>query len=247
MYDDIASLYHLIYQDWQTAINDQGKAYFGLAETLLGSPPERVLDISCGIGTQSLGLAALGADVVASDLSTAAVSRATREAEQRGLNISFSAADMRHCFRTHGGEFDLVLSADNSLPHLDREGVQETLAEIYRCLKPGGVALLGVRDYKPDEDRGTGQVFPYGAREFDDERFVIFQTRDWEGDQYEVGMYFVREMTDDKPAAVIAGKSRYFAIATTDLMQALEAEGFIEVQRHDRLTHNVLISARKTV
>jgi len=74
--------------------------------------------VSCRIGTQALGPAGFGYEMTASDLSTGAITRARREAEARDLNISFLVADMRDCVSHHGTGFDVVLTADNSLPHL---------------------------------------------------------------------------------------------------------------------------------
>lgn len=242
MYDEIASLYHLIYPDWDDAIKMQSRAYFDVATHILDGVPDRVLDVSCGIGTQALGLAGLGCKVVASDLSPGAVARARQEAEDRGVSISFEVSDMTDCFRTHGGDFDVVLSADNSVPHLRSDDVKLAVANMRRCLRPGGLVLIGIRDYQPHEQRSTGQVFSYGTREFGKHRYVIFQTRDWKDNSYDVGMYFVREMTADSAAEVVSGKSRYHAIAVDDLISILQDVGFEQVQRHDDVTHNVVLS-----
>lgn len=242
MYDDIASLYHLVYPDWEAAIELQSRAYFDTASSILAAAPSRVLDVSCGIGTQALGLAKLGCTVAASDISAGAVARARREAHERDLDISFHVSDMQDCFSVHGGEFDLVLSADNSVPHLTEPQIARAFQGMYRCLGPGGVVLIGVRDYRPDEERSKGQVFSYGTRECGDDRYVVFQTRDWEGDSYDVGMYFVREAADGVPAEVIAGKSRYHAISVGRLLSMLTEVGFEDVQRYDDVTHNVLLS-----
>jgi len=246
MYNEIASMYHLVYPDWDKAIEEQSSGLYEAARKALGTPPIRALDVSCGIGTQALGLAGFGCAVAASDLSTGAVARARREAKARGLNLKPVVADMRDCFEVHGGGFDLVLSADNSIPHLQgAEQVRSALSAMYACLRPGGVALIGVRDYKTDEKRSRGQVFAYGTRMHEGERYVIFQTRDWEGDMYEVGMYFVREESDDAPAKVICGRSRYYAITVEHLFELLREVGFQDVQRLDGVVHNVLLAGKK--
>jgi SAM-dependent methyltransferase len=95
MYDEIATLYHLVYPDWNAAIAQQAAALDAIIRKHVGPPPRSILDVSCGIGTQALGLAALGHAVTASDLSSAAVERARREAAQRNLDIDFLVADMR--------------------------------------------------------------------------------------------------------------------------------------------------------
>jgi 2-polyprenyl-3-methyl-5-hydroxy-6-metoxy-1,4-benzoquinol methylase len=137
MYNEIESVYHLIYPDWDKAIHDQSASLYAAAEAVLARPPIRVLDVSCGIGTQALGLAGLGCSVTASDLSDGAIARARQEAEARDLVLNFEVCDMRDCFDLHGGDFDLVLSADNSIPHLagSRE-VKKALTAFHACLRP---------------------------------------------------------------------------------------------------------------
>src|SRR5438876_5527565 len=94
-YDDIADLYHLVYADWPASMRRQAEVLDGILQSALGEGPHRILDVSCGIGTQALGLAALRHAVTASDVSVRAIERARREAEQRGLEVKFSIADMR--------------------------------------------------------------------------------------------------------------------------------------------------------
>ena len=61
MYDEIATLYHLVYQDWNAAIAQQAAALDAIIRKEVGPPPRSILGVSCGIGTQALGLAAVGA------------------------------------------------------------------------------------------------------------------------------------------------------------------------------------------
>ncbi len=79
MYDEIADLYHLIYPDWDEAVSAQATALDGLIRRIVIDAGS-VLDVSCGIGTQALGLAGLGYQVTASDLSPGAIVRARKEA-----------------------------------------------------------------------------------------------------------------------------------------------------------------------
>ena len=118
LYDQLSPFYHLIYKDWEAAIAQQAKALSEIIYGQWGRNAKSVLDVSCGIGTQSIGLAALGFRVTGSDMSPEAVERAKREAASRSLNISFSVCDMRQISAHHGAGFDVVLSGDNSLPHL---------------------------------------------------------------------------------------------------------------------------------
>ena len=75
-YDELSGFYHLIFADWQASIERQARALDSIIRSEGGPEPHTILDCSCGIGTQSIGLAARGYEVAASDLSPAAVERA---------------------------------------------------------------------------------------------------------------------------------------------------------------------------
>jgi len=246
LYEEIASIYHLVYPDWGAAIDQQASALDAIFGQWVGSPPLSVLDVSCGIGTQTLGLAALGHRLTASDVSIAAVERARREASQRWLSIEFRVGDMRSCRDLHGSVFDVVLSADNAVPHLlSDEAILEAFRGFHECLRPGGVAVVTVRDYLPDEDRLSPQLWPYGFRTDGDSRYFVVQTRDWDGDVYDVAMYFIREARGEQPAKVVAGSSRYRAV-TTDRLQSLFREaGFDETHRLDGSFFQPVVLARR--
>ena len=249
MYDEIARLYHLIYRDWSAVIAQQASALDAIIRQQVGPPPQSILDVSCGIGTQAPGLAALGHAVTASDLSSAAVERARLEAAQRNLAIDFTVADMRRCAEVHRSGFDVVLSADNSIPHLlSDDAILEALWNFHQCIRPGGIAILGVRDYLTEE-RSSPRLVPYGFRSDRGDRYFVVQTRDLDGDFYDVAMYFIREVRGSKPATVIAGSSRYYAVAIDRLVSLLEESSFIEIQRLDGVLYQhqpVLVARRGT-
>src|SRR5690242_6679971 len=117
-YDRMAGLYHLIFTDWDESIERQAEQLDAIIRDRWGAGARTVLDVSCGIGTQSLGLARRGYRVTGSDLSPAAIARAEAEARRRGLAIDFSICDMRSAYAHHRRRFDVVVSADNSITHL---------------------------------------------------------------------------------------------------------------------------------
>ena len=247
MYDDIAELYHLIYEDWDEAIARQAAGLLGVLQESLGTRAELdVLGVSCGIGTQALGLAAAGHSVTASDLSPQAVERARREAQRRDLCVRFSVADMRHCYDAHGSGYAVALTCDNSLPHLATEDdVRMTLSGLFDCLAPSGLVIVGMRDYAQVRARGEKEISHYGRRSDGQSRYTVFQTRDWSGDSYEVGMYFVREMTDEAPASVVSGKSRYYALGIERVMAIMREVGFNNITRNDDALYQPIITGAK--
>ena len=83
-YDNLAPFYHMIYPDWEASIGRQAAAIDSVVREF-HPQAATVYDAACGIGTQALGLAALGYKVTASDVSPVSVERARVEAVQRNL------------------------------------------------------------------------------------------------------------------------------------------------------------------
>ncbi len=184
-YERLTPFFHMIYADWDATITAHGKMLDDIIRSEWGDSANSVLDVSCGIGTQSIALAMLGYQVKASDLSAAAVERARQEAEARNLSIPFAVGDMRDVYSHYGGGFDAAISAGNAVPHLlsDAE-ILEALREMRRCLRPGGGTVVTMRQYD-HEERGKGLIHPFRVFDEGDRRFVIFQVWDFEGDIYD--------------------------------------------------------------
>ncbi|MEU0565975.1 methyltransferase domain-containing protein [Nonomuraea sp. NPDC005983] len=85
-YDQLAADYHLIYADWDSAVERQGKALDAVIRSALGAESAAVLDCACGIGTQAVGVALLGHRVTGTDISPAAAERAGREATSKAAS-----------------------------------------------------------------------------------------------------------------------------------------------------------------
>jgi len=238
-YDELAPLYHLIYPDWNESIRLQGDKLSQLieAEWPGGGAHRKVLDVSCGIGTQTLGLAALGHVVTASDLSANEIERARHEAKLRGLDIAFSVCDMREAHTHHGGGFDIVMSCDNSMPHLQTDSdLLTALRQMTACLRPGGGCVVSVRDYEKEE-RGSNIVKHYGARVENGQRHVLFQVWDFDdggtGEHYDLGFFFVTEDLATHAVSTRVMRSRYYAISTTRLSELMQEAGLKDVRRID--------------
>jgi SAM-dependent methyltransferase len=243
-YDEFAPRYHLIFADWDESIARQGRQ---LAAVLAAEWPghRSVLDVSCGIGTQAIALAQQGFWVKGSDVSAAAIERARAEAARRGLVIEFALCDMRSAFACHGGGFDIVLSADNSIPHLLDDGeIVRALVSMRDCLKPGGGCLLTVRDYAR-EPRGSNLVKPYGARTEDGKRFVGVQVWDFAGELYDLTLYLIEEDLGTHAVTTHTLRTKYYAIGTDRLLELMRRAGFEHVRRLDEVFYQpVLVGTR---
>jgi hypothetical protein len=66
-YDELAPLYHLVYENWEATVARQGMGLASLIGDHWGASTRTVHDAAVGIGTQALGLLALGFRVTGSD------------------------------------------------------------------------------------------------------------------------------------------------------------------------------------
>lgn len=243
-YNTLTPFYHLIFQDWEASMKRQGMQ---LSRIIQSEWPraKNVLDVSCGIGTQAIALAANGYSVTGSDLSGEAVVRAVEESSKRGLDIPFSVCDMRDAHAHHGAAFDLVISADNSIPHLlSDEEIKQALAQMYACLTKGGGCLITIRDYEALE-RGTNLVKPYGVRVEAGRRYLIFQVWDFEEDIYELTFFFIEEDLATRDTVTHTMRTRYYAISIDKLCDLMRLVGFQGVRRLDNVFYQpVLIGTR---
>lgn len=112
-----------------------------LVEQVSDLTPGAALDIGSGEGADAIWLAARGWRVTAFDVSTVALQRAARHAEQEGNEvaerISWQQADFRSW--TAEGTFDLVSAQFMHLPRPDIEALHRQLAA---AVRPGGSLLI---------------------------------------------------------------------------------------------------------
>jgi SAM-dependent methyltransferase len=243
-YAGLTPLYHLIYPDWSQSLKRQGDMLDSVIREMWGAV-SGVLDVSCGIGTQALGLAGLGYDVTASDLSPEEINRAKREAAKRELSVAFSVVDMRRAFDHHQQQFDVVISCDNSVPHLlSNEDILAAMQQFYKCTRPGGGCIITARDYEK-EDLSRQQVKPYGIREENGIRWLLWQVWDPHPPTYDVTMYFVEDRGESM-CRTHALRSTYYAIGIPSLMAIMQQAGFDDVRRlDDRFFQPMIIGTRK--
>ena len=245
-YDELAPLYHLIYEDWEGTVVRQGGALASLIAEYWGASAHTVLDAALGIGTQALGLLARGFRITGSDLSIGAVTRARREAVARRLPLVPLVADFR-ALPVRSAAFDVVLVCDNALPHLDSEAdIQEALVECFRCVRRGGGCLISMRDYQSPPPTGTVEVRPYGERLWAGRRYHLRQVWTWRGPRYDVS--FEITPTDGAETGATVLKTSYLAIPVARVAGLMRTVGFENVARVDRrFFQPVLVGTRPVV
>ncbi len=226
-YKTLADYYHLIFEDWESSIKRQAAALGPLLAREISGSCLKILDCACGIGTQAIGLAALGHQVVASDISRAAVDRAEQEAYSRSLKIAFHVSDMTSLDEIPDSNFDAVITMDNALPHLDVDQLKQASHAILSKLKPGGLFLASIRDYdelilqKP----AIQQPAFYGE---EGKRRIVHQVWDWLDDtRYVVHLYItVESPTGWEPYHFV---SDYRCLPRKELSTVLAVAGFQDI------------------
>jgi glycine/sarcosine N-methyltransferase len=226
-YDGMADHYHLIFDDWDASMRRQGPIIAGLLRPSAESGV--ILDVACGIGTQSLALAAIGYSVEGSDMSAAQIARAEREAALRGLECIFRVDDMRFLEKAPIGRYDAVIAMDNALPHLDSdEEICATFEAMRKRLSSGGKVLVSIRDYARhlrERHTSTPPVF------FDDHgrRRIVFQVWDWIDERRYVVHLYVTQDTD-KGWAVHHHTGRYRAVTCDEVARLAGLAGLQRVR-----------------
>lgn len=247
-YDDLAAHYHLIYGDWRgRAVPHQGEALDAVLRSALGPGPFAVLDCACGIGTQAIGLALRGHRVHATDLSPRAVARAAREAASFGVALTVGVADCRALIAAVPGSFDVVLAADNAVAHLPTDDDLVRAAQNMRAkLRPGGMLLLGIRDYDQlvrERPRATTPAVIEG----EEGRRIVFQVWEWaaDGGSYQLELFLITPAGERWETRSYTARLR--ALLRGDVERALRAAGFRELRWHEpgeTRHHTPLLTAR---
>jgi SAM-dependent methyltransferase len=197
-YDRLSLLYHHnMGWDWDAAVREEGAQLSRFLTERVGRPsPYSLLDCSCGIGTQAIGLALQGHRVHATDLSQVSVDCAQQEAAELGVDMTFGVADYRDLGAAVSDTFDVVLTCDNSIAHcLSDDDLAAALDSMKTRLNPGGLLLLSLRDYAAlvaDKPRFNNEH----VQDKSDGRRIVFQLWDWadDGRRYGIHQFLIRDV-----------------------------------------------------
>ncbi len=249
-YDRISPEYrHNMGWDWDAVMRDEGVTLNRFAEGSMGHPgPYKLLDCSCGIGTQAIGLALQGHKVTATDLSPVSIDCARKEAEELGVEIVFGIADYRKLGETVSETFDVVLSCDNSIAHcLENEDLDAALASMKERLKSGGLLLISLRNYDmliKEKPRFNNEH----VQDREDGRRIVFQLWDWadSGLQYHNTQFLIKANGNGYELKHFETDLR--ALRRDEILAAVQSAGFDDANWHDPETsgyYQPIVTARK--
>jgi len=245
-YDQLAPYYKYIYQDWDASVARQARILDEVIREYSQLSVKTLLDASCGIGTQSIGLARLGYQVSASDLSAGEIEKAKIEATNSGLSIDFRVADMHQVNEVFPGPFDVVISCDNSIPHLLSDAdILTAFKQFYQCTKEGGLCLVSVRDYAQMEHQDGKKMFPRTVHPIEGGQLVMFDVWDFDRDQYEITTYIIEDKGGSQAAAHILHGGRYYCVGIATLENLFVKAGFRKVKTlMDRFFQPLMVAVK---
>ena len=219
--------------DWEAVMREEGETLARFLKEQIGRPgPYKLLDCSCGIGTQAIGLGLQGLKVHATDLSSVSIECAEKEAKALGVEMTFGVADFRRLEESVLETFDVVLTCDNSISHcLEHEDLATALSSMKGRLNESGLLLISLRDYeelvahKPRFNNEHVQDRPDGRR-------VVFQVWDWAegGDRYLNHQFLIKEAGGDYGVQHFETELR--ALLKHEIMTAVDRAGFGDARWH---------------
>ncbi len=246
-YNDLAPFYKFIYPNWDASVQRQAELLDSVIREFVGEKPKTILDVACGIGTQSIGLAHLGYKVASSDLSPAEVEQARKEALRHGVQIEFQVVDMRHVWEFFQKQFDVVIACDNSIPHLLSDGeILLAFKQFYQCTKSDGGCIITVRDYAQLERKDKQkQMYPRLVHQTGDKQIVMFDVWNFDGAYYEMTTYIVDDTGKPDAKTQILRGGKYYCVEIPTLERLFKEAGYREVTTlRDRFFQPLLVAKK---
>lgn len=104
-------------------------------------PGAKILDLCCGVGRHSIGLAKKGFSVTGVDRTKRYLMQAKQKAKQEKVKISFIQADMREYCQPN--TFDAVINMFTAFGYFENPiDDKRVVKKVYQSLKPGGRFIL---------------------------------------------------------------------------------------------------------
>lgn len=226
-YNNLATQYDKLFLDWQATTREQAEILDKIFESYGFDRTANVLDCACGIGTQAVGIAALGYHVTASDISDGELIEAEKRAKENHVKIGFKHADFCALSDTFAEKFDIIIAMDNALPHMLSAGdLESAIKSIVNQIENNGIFVASIRDY----DSLLMEKPPYSPpyiHKTDKGQRVSFQTWVWNDDIYKLTQYIV---DDEETLQVSKFECEYRATRREEMTKLLLAHGCSKVE-----------------
>jgi SAM-dependent methyltransferase len=225
-YDNMATQYDKLFQDWQSTTREQAVILDKMFSECGFDRDAQILDCACGIGTQAIGLASLGYQVTASDISDGELAEAKERAEKNAVQIRFEHADFCALSDTFQVQFDIVIAMDNALPHmLSSDALEKAISSIAAQTRPGGIIVASIRDYDSILAEKPSYSPPYIHKTEKGQR-ASFQTWGWKDENYRLTQYII---DDEESLRISKFECEYRATRREEFTRLFLANGCYDV------------------
>lgn len=226
-YNNLATQYDKLFLDWQATTREQAEILDRIFKCNGFDHTAKILDCACGIGTQSIGIAALGYNVTASDISDGELVEAEKRAKESSVKISFKKADFRALSDVFAEKFDIIIAMDNALPHmLSGLDLEAAIKSIVNQIEGNGIFVASIRDYDSLLTEKPPYSPPY-IHKTDKGQRVSFQTWVWHGENYKLTQYI---LDDEESLQVSKFECEYRATRREEMTKLLLAHGCNKVE-----------------
>ena len=229
-YDALAPQYDLFFSDLERNMEEEGD---WLARLLQSHGAHTVLDASCGAGRQAIPLRERGFNVTAADPSTAMLDRAEATARRHGITLPTLKAGFVDLSAHFRGEFDAVIALGNGLCNLSAaEPIQRALRSLYECCRPGGICLIGIKDFEAIKQDG-GRFHGHQIADEDGRRTILFEVWDFADPVLISTAYVLSHSSEDNRVSATYARTREYMLHAAELCTLATNVGFDQVQRLD--------------
>ena len=226
-YNNLATQYDKLFLDWQETTRQQAEILDKIFKSNGFDYSAKLLDCACGIGTQAIGLARLGYQVTASDISDGELAVAEKRATENDVKICFRQADFRTLSDTFAEKFDMMIAMDNALPHmLTAADLAVAIKSIVNQIEQNGIFVASIRDYDSLLEKKPPYSPPY-IHKTDKGKRVSFQTWEWKEENYKLTQYIVE---DEESLQVSKFECEYRATRREEITKLLLANGCSKVE-----------------
>jgi len=205
-----------------------------LTDILKLSPQDKILDLCCGQGRDSLELARRGfSEVEGLDRSRYLIQRAKAQSRKEGLSVKFREGDARK-LPYQPDTFDVVLVLGNSFGYFESsQDDARVLKEIFRVLKPWGRVLIDAAD-----GEYLKRKFQPRSWEWIDKNYFVCRERSLSRDKQRL---ISREVVTNVKKGVIADQFYAERLYTRkSLEKLLQTVGFLDITVHRQLSSDSL-------
>src|SRR5690606_12687417 len=106
---------------------------------------------------------------------------AQKTATGHQVDVDWRCGDFLSLMNVVEGPFDAVVCKGNSLPHLlTDEEIELTMNTFYQLLRPGGVLVIGLRDFDMMLSHKPRFLPGFDHKDENDTEFITFDIWEWE-------------------------------------------------------------------